>query len=441
MESHSETLSSSAETVSEEMPREEREPFYTTNEYLQQQPYAPPPHSTFGAYGGIPQQQLIPMNPNYNNALYPNMFGQQGFYNPQQMPGPQMGMPVFYPPYMPPQLPAAGPSEAEMQLAALLKEKEKAEEERRREDKRRREKEEWEEEQKKKEKEKAEAIKIAIEKFRLAEEAKAREQAAFEQAKKDVKKAADDEAAVKAKEKEKEYEKKLEEAKKEAEDAKKAAEEAKGGPDRAKFVKLIDPRHKPERCFKVPWLLAKEWRVSETKSLRWREDTSLTWWQNLEEMLTQAFVGEKEQGVPIVPLIEQGRYNLVRSDGTNIITSYWNDVVEPGWEVKIVLWPVDPPKVVHHKPHHQERRAPKRRQSTKTNRKRTSVLYGEIVDVPPGAPPPPPTNVEAPPRGTPVGIEVVDDDETSELSANMKKKRSNKPPGFWSVMFGGPSRK
>ncbi|KAG9841228.1 hypothetical protein KCU68_g8734, partial [Aureobasidium melanogenum] len=121
-----------------------------------------------------------------------------------------------------------------------------------------------------------------------------------------------------------EHEKKMAEAKAAAdaaEAAKKAAEEElkKNAPapdaDKAplKFTDAVD------RSFTLPWHLVKTWKGMET-------------------LIRQAFVNIERIG----PHVANGHYHLLGPNNEIILPQVWDVVVQPGWDIKMQLWPLPP---------------------------------------------------------------------------------------------------
>ncbi|KAI4728905.1 hypothetical protein E4T49_03276 [Aureobasidium sp. EXF-10728] len=121
-----------------------------------------------------------------------------------------------------------------------------------------------------------------------------------------------------------EHEKKMAEAKAAAdaaEAAKKAAEEElkknAPGPDADKApLKFTDA---VERSFTLPWHLVKTWKGMET-------------------LIRQAFVNIERVG----PHVANGHYHLLGPNGEIILPQVWDIVVQPGWDIKMQLWPLPP---------------------------------------------------------------------------------------------------
>jgi chemotaxis protein histidine kinase CheA len=190
----------------------------------------------------------------------------------------------------------------------------------------------------------AESDKIALllagfEKERLAREEAAAAKAAKEKAEVEAKAAREKEladAATAARENavkeaataaaiaKAEHEKKMAEAKAAAdvaEAAKKVAEEElkknAPGPDADKPpLKFTDA---VERSFTLPWHLVKTWKGMET-------------------LIRQAFVNIERIG----PHVANGHYHLLGPNGEIILPQVWDIVVQPGWDIKMQMWPLPP---------------------------------------------------------------------------------------------------
>ncbi|KAI5272097.1 hypothetical protein E4T47_04632 [Aureobasidium subglaciale] len=121
-----------------------------------------------------------------------------------------------------------------------------------------------------------------------------------------------------------EHEKKMAEAKAladAAEAAKKAAEEElkknTPGPDADKApIKFTDA---VDRSFTLPWHLVKTWKGMET-------------------LIRQAFVNIERIG----PHVANGHYHLLGPNSEIILPQVWDTVVQPGWDIKMQLWPLPP---------------------------------------------------------------------------------------------------
>ncbi|KAH0301123.1 hypothetical protein KCU71_g11627, partial [Aureobasidium melanogenum] len=198
-----------------------------------------------------------------------------------------------------------------------------------------------------------------------------------------------------------EHEKKMGEAKaaaEAAEAAKKAAEEElkKNAPapdaDKAplKFTDAVD------RSFTLPWHLVKTWKGMET-------------------LIRQAFVNIERIG----PHVANGHYHLLGPNNEIILPQVWDIIVQPGWDIKMQLWPL-PPDPLEDKvnnviggfppdisPGVPDPRPPKPRQG------RTQVSgnksAGKRASVGPAPPPPPPAPVQhiSPPPPPPMHIPTV----------------------------------
>ncbi|THZ60794.1 hypothetical protein D6C85_09709 [Aureobasidium pullulans] len=104
-----------------------------------------------------------------------------------------------------------------------------------------------------------------------------------------------------------------------AEAAKKAAEAErdanKPGPDADKApIKFIDA---VDRNFTLPWHLAKTWK-------------------GMEALIKQAFVNIEHIG----PHVANGHYHLLGPNNEIILPQVWEVVVQPGWDIKMQLWPL-----------------------------------------------------------------------------------------------------
>lgn len=242
-----------------------------------------------------------------------------------------------------------------------------------------------------------------------------------------------------------EHEKKMAEAKAAAdaaEAAKKAAEEElkKNAPapdaDKAplKFTDAVD------RSFTLPWHLVKTWKGMET-------------------LIRQAFVNIERIG----PHVANGHYHLYGPNNEIILPQVWDIVVQPGWDIKMQLWPLPPdpvedggftPEIVS---------VPDR---PKTHKGRTQVSgnksAGKRASVGPAPPPPPPAPIQhasspPPPMHMPTVLAVPDDFDDpiveivegpgkergggghkSKSGANAGKKKQ--VPAFTRWMLGGTTR-
>ncbi|KAK6002065.1 hypothetical protein QM012_001703 [Aureobasidium pullulans] len=247
-----------------------------------------------------------------------------------------------------------------------------------------------------------------------------------------------------------EHEKKMAEAKKAAdaaEAAKKAAEEElkKNAPapdaDKAplKFTDAVD------RSFTLPWHLVKTWKGMET-------------------LIRQAFVNIERIG----PHVANGHYHLLGPNNEIILPQVWDIIVQPGWDIKMQLWPLPPDPhddkvppggfppeipVVVEKP-------------TRHNRVRTQVSgnrsAGKRASVGPAPPPPPPAPIQhaiPPPPFMPIPtvmashddfdgnsiVEIVEGPGKGSGGGGHKKSSANggkkkQVPAFTRWMLGGTTR-
>jgi chemotaxis protein histidine kinase CheA len=307
----------------------------------------------------------------------------------------------------------------------------------------------------------AESDKIALllagfEKERLAREEAAAAKAAKEKAEVEAKAAREKEladAATAARENavkeaataaaiaKAEHEKKMAEAKAAAdaaEAAKKVAEEElkknAPGPDAdkppLKFTDAVD------RSFTLPWHLVKTWKGMET-------------------LIRQAFVNIERIG----PHVANGHYHLLGPNGEIILPQVWDIVVQPGWDIKMQMWPLpsDPLEVKVNSGIGGSSRSRPQVSGSKSAGKRASV-----GPAPPPPPPPPPAPAQhasplPPPMHMPsvfVGhddhddpvVEIVEESHSrgrsgssgGKSSANSSKKKQ--VPAFTRWMLGGGTR-
>ncbi|KAK5104613.1 hypothetical protein LTS08_002504 [Lithohypha guttulata] len=160
----------------------------------------------------------------------------------------------------------------------------------------------------------AEAAKNAAEK-QAKEIADAAEKAAKEAA---------DAAEKEAKKAKEEHEAKLKEAEEAAAAAKKEAEaaEAKAAanapPERKAPIRFKDALN---RSYNFPWERCHKW-------------------DDMEGLIHQAFAHIDRIG----PHVMQGRYDLIGPDKEIIMAEYWEDTVQPGMTITMMLWPIPEPE-------------------------------------------------------------------------------------------------
>lgn len=182
-------------------------------------------------------------------------------------------------------------------------------------------------------KQEAEAAAKAAELARAEEEKKKKEEIAT--ASKSAKEAAEKKAAEDAKKAADEAQKKLDEAKKAKEEAEKKTKELEEekkknapNPDSSKEpIRFKDAAH---RKFSFPWGVCKTWK-------------------GMEGLVKQAFAHIEVLG----PHVLEGHYDLIGPDGEIILPIVWETTVQPGWEIEMIMWPIqelEPPRVVHHDP-------------------------------------------------------------------------------------------
>ncbi|KAI5199787.1 hypothetical protein E4T39_06057 [Aureobasidium subglaciale] len=232
--------------------------------------------------------------------------------------------------------------------------------------------------------EEAAAAKAAAEK--AAAEAKAAREKELADAATAARENAEKDAAAAAALAKAEHETKMAEAKAladAAQAAKKAAEEElkKNAPgadaDKApiKFTDAVD------RSFTLPWHLVKTWKGMET-------------------LIRQAFVNIERIG----PHVANGHYHLLGPNSEIILPQVWDIVVQPGWDIKMQLWPL-PPDPIDEKVINgiggfppdimPVMDAQPRRRPSRGNKVSGTKSAGKRASVGP-APPPPPSHTQPP---------------------------------------------
>ncbi|THY93936.1 hypothetical protein D6C95_05756 [Aureobasidium pullulans] len=162
-----------------------------------------------------------------------------------------------------------------------------------------------------------------------------------------------------------------------AEAAKKAAEAErdanKPGPDADKApIKFIDA---VDRNFTLPWHLAKTWK-------------------GMEALIKQAFVNIEHIG----PHVANGHYHLLGPNNEIILPQVWEVVVQPGWDIKMQLWPlpeIEKPMPGGFPPDIEPivvgpQRVPPRNKGNKVSGTKSA---GKRASVGPAPPPPPPAPI------------------------------------------------
>ncbi|THZ09199.1 hypothetical protein D6C91_09996 [Aureobasidium pullulans] len=162
-----------------------------------------------------------------------------------------------------------------------------------------------------------------------------------------------------------------------AEAAKKAAEAErdanKPGPDADKApIKFIDA---VDRNFTLPWHLAKTWK-------------------GMEALIKQAFVNIEHIG----PHVANGHYHLLGPNNEIILPQVWEVVVQPGWDIKMQLWPlpeIEKPMPGGFPPDLEPivvgpQRVPPRNKGNKVSGTKSA---GKRASVGPAPPPPPPAPI------------------------------------------------
>jgi uncharacterized small protein (DUF1192 family) len=102
-------------------------------------------------------------------------------------------------------------------------------------------------------------------------------------------------------------------ARKAAEDSKKNASGSDADEPPLTFTDAVDRR------FTLPWHLVKTWKGMET-------------------LIRQAFVNIERIG----PHFANGHYHLLGPNGEIILPQVWDIVVQPGWDIKMQMWPLPP---------------------------------------------------------------------------------------------------
>lgn len=57
----------------------------------------------------------------------------------------------------------------------------------------------------------------------------------------------------------------------------------------------------------------------------------------MEDLIKQAFLHVDNIG----PHVQAGHYDLLGPDGEIILPAVWDKTVQPGWQINMVMWPVD----------------------------------------------------------------------------------------------------
>ncbi|CAD0038854.1 unnamed protein product [Aureobasidium pullulans] len=172
-----------------------------------------------------------------------------------------------------------------------------------------------------------------------------------------------------------------------AEAAKKAAEAErdanKPGPDADKApIKFIDA---VDRNFTLPWHLAKTWK-------------------GMEALIKQAFVNIEHIG----PHVANGHYHLLGPNNEIILPQVWEVVVQPGWDIKMQLWPlpeIEKPMPGGFPPDLEPivvgpQRVPPRNKGNKVSGTKSA---GKRASVGPAPPPPPPAPI---PQASPLSPHI-----------------------------------
>ena len=103
----------------------------------------------------------------------------------------------------------------------------------------------------------------------------------------------------------------------------------------------------------------------------------------MEYLIKEAFLHVAEYG----PHVAHGEYDLVGPHGEIIMKQLWQEVVKPGWEISMLMWPIPEPAPEEALP--------------------DGMPPGGIQIVDEGAPPPPPPAPSAPRGMTVDGARVL----------------------------------
>ncbi|KAI0487093.1 hypothetical protein F4859DRAFT_468158 [Xylaria cf. heliscus] len=60
----------------------------------------------------------------------------------------------------------------------------------------------------------------------------------------------------------------------------------------------------------------------------------------MHELIEAAFLHVDVIG----PEVHRGRYDLVGPDGTIILPQTWDEIIQPGWNISMHMWPIEPPE-------------------------------------------------------------------------------------------------
>ncbi|KAI0867166.1 hypothetical protein F4860DRAFT_20299 [Xylaria cubensis] len=62
-------------------------------------------------------------------------------------------------------------------------------------------------------------------------------------------------------------------------------------------------------------------------------------WQGMQELIEAAFLHVDVVG----PEVRAGHYDLIGPDGMIILPSTWEEIIQPGWNISMHMWPMAPP--------------------------------------------------------------------------------------------------
>ncbi|KAL6412077.1 hypothetical protein AUP68_04459 [Ilyonectria robusta] len=69
-------------------------------------------------------------------------------------------------------------------------------------------------------------------------------------------------------------------------------------------------------------------------------------WQGMEDLIKQAFLQVDVLG----PHVMDGHYDIISPDGEIILPQIWERLVQPGWSISMVMWPIDNPPPPDNRP-------------------------------------------------------------------------------------------
>lgn len=177
-------------------------------------------------------------------------------------------------------------------------------------------------------------------------------------------------------------------------------------------------------------------------------------------MLLQACEADDKIGNKLADEFEAGHFDIIDADGNTVLKSYWDDIVKPDQEFKVLVKVPLPPSPKHAvtvmdvgskgSKHGKVRTSggELRRSKSGKAKNRESKLFGEVHDFGPAPPPPPPAPMAMAPDGI-TGVEMVDDDSNGSIimveeprkGGGGGGKKKEKVPGVMDVLFGRRRKK